>query len=128
MVLDAAGLSSQSRPRVRTAEDRNREAWPCRQYCELSQCSFESSCASPDRSHVSNAPFRIRAQKPKGGVPLSLLGRIENGQAEGDEWGLREICALSDAMGAAAHELMDRWEHCLEQAGEAWWQAGKEKD
>lgn len=27
MVLDAAGLSSQSRTRVRTAEDRNREAW-----------------------------------------------------------------------------------------------------
>ena len=27
MVLDAAGLSSQSRTRVRTAEDRTREAW-----------------------------------------------------------------------------------------------------
>ena len=27
MVLDAAGLSSQSGTRVRTAEDRNREAW-----------------------------------------------------------------------------------------------------
>ena len=27
MVLDAAGLSSQSRTRVRTAEERTREAW-----------------------------------------------------------------------------------------------------
>ncbi len=27
MVLDAAGLSSQSRTRVRTVEDRTREAW-----------------------------------------------------------------------------------------------------
>ena len=27
MVLDAAGLSSQSRTRVRTTEDRTREAW-----------------------------------------------------------------------------------------------------
>jgi hypothetical protein len=60
--------------------------------------------------------------------PSVLLGRIENGQPEGDEWGLREICALSDAMGVAAHELMDRWEHFLEQAGEGWWQAGKGKD
>ena len=63
----------------------------------------------------------------RSGVPLSLLGRIENGQAEGDEWGLREICALSDAMGVAAHELMDRWDRFLEQAGEAWWPTDKGK-
>jgi len=84
---------------------------------------------------LGNALVQLRGERglsteelsERSGVPLSLLGRIENGQAEGDEWGLREICALSDAMGVAAHELMDRWGRFLEQAGEAWWPTDKGK-
>jgi transcriptional regulator with XRE-family HTH domain len=64
----------------------------------------------------------------RSGVPLSLLGRIENGEAEGDEWGLREICAVSAAMDVAAHEIMERWERYAEEAGTAWWQAAKREN
>ena len=61
------------------------------------------------------------------GVPLILLGRIENGIASGDEWGLREICALAGVLDVTPDVLMERWERYIEDAGAAWWRRGKRK-
>ena len=55
------------------------------------------------------------------GIPLILLGRIETGTAGGDEWGLREICALARVLDVTVEKLTDRWERYIEEAGEAWW-------
>jgi hypothetical protein len=41
MVLAAAGSSSQSRTRVRTAEDRTREAWQPRRRVRISPAKFD---------------------------------------------------------------------------------------
>ena len=57
------------------------------------------------------------------GLPLILLGRIENGIASGDEWGLREICALADVLYVTPEQLMKKWERYIEEAGAAWWMA-----
>jgi hypothetical protein len=61
-------------------------------------------------------------------VSLHLLGRIEVGAASGNEWGLREICALADVSGVRPDGLMEKWEQFIEEAGGAWWQARKVKD
>ena len=53
-------------------------------------------------------------------TPLTLLGRIESGVASGDEWGLREICALASVLNVSAEKLTDRWDRYIEEAGEAW--------
>ena len=55
------------------------------------------------------------------GIPLILLGRIETGIAEGDEWGLREICLLAGVLDVSLEKLTERWERYIEEAGEAWW-------
>jgi len=55
------------------------------------------------------------------GIPLILLGRIEIGTAGGDEWGLREICALAGVLDVTVEKLTDRWERYIEEAGKAWW-------
>lgn len=62
------------------------------------------------------------------GIPLILMGRIESGIASGDEWGLREICALAGVLDTTLEKLMDRWERYIEEAGEAWWNPRKRKD
>ena len=62
------------------------------------------------------------------GIPLILLGRIETGIASGDEWGLREIPALADALGVTLEKLTERWERYIEEAGGAWWQTRRRRD
>jgi transcriptional regulator with XRE-family HTH domain len=62
------------------------------------------------------------------GIPLILLGRIENGIAGGDEWGLSEICAVAGVLHVTPDKLMERWEHYVEEAGGAWWKMGRRKD
>ena len=62
------------------------------------------------------------------GIPLILLGRIESGIASGDEWGLREICALAGVLDVTLEKLTERWERYIEEAGEAWWNPRKRKD
>jgi len=64
----------------------------------------------------------------RSGVALTLLGRIEVGAASGNEWGLREICALADVSGLRPDGLMEKWEQFIDEAGGAWWQARKVKD
>ena len=59
------------------------------------------------------------------GIPLVLLGRIESGVASGDEWGLKEICALAGVLDVTVEKLTDRWERYIEEAGEAWWKPKK---
>lgn len=59
------------------------------------------------------------------GIPLILLGRIESGVASGDEWGLKEICALAGVLDVTVEKLTDRWERYIEEAGEAWWKPKK---
>lgn len=44
------------------------------------------------------------------GIPLILVGRIETGIANGDEWGLREIAAIADALNVTLEKLTERWE------------------
>ena len=61
-------------------------------------------------------------------VALHLLGRIEVGAASGNEWGLREICALANVVDAKVGGLMEKWEHYIEEAGGAWWRNRKKKD
>ena len=51
------------------------------------------------------------------GVGLHLLGRIEVGAASGNEWGLREICALANVVDVKVDGLMEKWEHYIEEAG-----------
>jgi len=64
----------------------------------------------------------------KSGLPQALLGRIETGSASGNEWGLREICALADVLDVRVDRLMAKWEHFIEEAGGAWWQDTKKID
>jgi len=67
MVLDAAGLSSQSRTRVRTAEDRTREAWqPWRGW------RVES------RSELTSLPCKVafRAVFPKNSQPTTTSATV----------------------------------------------------
>lgn len=54
-------------------------------------------------------------------VPLRLLSRIERGKANGDEFGLREICKLANGMRTTPLHLMKEYEKLVERAGEAWW-------
>ena len=62
------------------------------------------------------------------GIPLILLGRIENGIASGDEWGLSKICAVAGVLDVTPDKLMERWAHYIEEAGGAWWETGRRKD
>jgi transcriptional regulator with XRE-family HTH domain len=62
------------------------------------------------------------------GVPLVLLGRIENGIAGGDEWGLSEICGLAGVLNVRPDALMERWERYIEESGAAWWRIKNRKD
>ena len=62
------------------------------------------------------------------GIPLILLGRIETGIANGDEWGLREIAAIADALDVTLEKLTERWERYIEEAGAAWWQTKRRRD
>jgi hypothetical protein len=55
------------------------------------------------------------------GILLIRVGRIETGVAGGDEWGLREICALAGIPNVTVENLMERWDRKIEEAGEAWW-------
>lgn len=62
------------------------------------------------------------------GIPLILLGRIETGIASGDEWGLREIAAIADALDVTLEKLTERWEGYIEEAGGAWWKPRRRRD
>src|SRR5690349_19511085 len=62
------------------------------------------------------------------GIALHLLGRIETSTASGDEWGLREICALADVLDVEIGGLMEQWEQFIEEAGRAWWGIKKGRD
>lgn len=62
------------------------------------------------------------------GIPLILLGRIETGIASGDEWRLREIAAIADALNVTLEKLTERWERYIEEAGKACWQTKRRRD
>ena len=54
-------------------------------------------------------------------VKLTMLTKIEEGKITGDDFGLQEICRLSNGMGITPYRLMLKWEQLVKDAGEAWW-------
>jgi hypothetical protein len=94
MVLDAAGLSSQSRTRVRTAEDRNREAWqPWRGW------RVES------RSELTSLPCKVafRAVFPKNSQPTVWYVLYDlRGVWQGSKSAFRTISQLFSSCGIGA--------------------------
>ena len=63
--------------------------------------------------------FTTEELAEKSGLPLAHLGRIETGMASGNEWGLREICALAAVLDCEVGQLTERWEQFIEEAGGA---------
>lgn len=82
------------------------------------------------------AVFRMRKEMrltteelaEQSGLALHLLGRIEVGAASGNEWGLREICALADVFDMTPDGLIGSLEQFIEEAGGAWWRTTRRKD
>jgi len=50
-----------------------------------------------------------------------MLTKIEEGKITGDDFGLQEICRLSNGMGITPYRLMLKWEQLVKDAGDAWW-------
>jgi hypothetical protein len=51
-----------------------------------------------------------------------MLAGIEEGKVTGNDFGLQEICRLSNGMGVTPYRLILKWGQLVKDAGEPWWQ------